>query len=132
LKVQEEVAQMKTFLTLTVAASALVFAGSIAEAASPTGTWKRPSTGATYKVSKCGGGVKLRVIKHPNSKWNGKTISSCAKKSGGNKWVGTITSTDDGKQYSGSMTLKGANRLRLEGCAVLGLVCKGETMKRIN
>ena len=125
---------MKKILTLAIGmiAGAMMFT-TYAQAASATGTWKRPSTGATYKVTSCGGsGLKLRVIKHPKAKWNGKTISNCAKKSGGNKWKGTITSTDDGKQYSGSMTLRGSNKLHLEGCALAGLICKGETLSLIH
>ena len=40
------------------------------------------------------------------------------------------THTEDGKTYSGVVTLEGPNALNLKGCA-LGFICKGETWQRM-
>ncbi len=123
---------MKKILTLAAAVTAGTFAfATLAQAASPNGTWKRPSTGATYKVFGCKGGIGLKVLSHPKKQWVGKTLSCGAKKVKGNQWKGNLRSTDDGKVYTGYMTLKSSNTLRLEGCGLGGLICKGENMKRI-
>ncbi|MEO0618225.1 MAG: DUF2147 domain-containing protein [Pseudomonadota bacterium] len=124
---------MKKILTLAAGAAALVLGGTLemAEAASPNGKWKRPSTGATYRAFSCGGGIGLKVLSHPKKKWVGKTISCGAKKVKSNQWKGQLTSTDNGQKYTGYMTLVGANSLKLEGCVLGGAICQGETMKRI-
>ena len=61
---------------------------------------------------------------------DGKTIMCGAKKSGENKWKGTVLNLDDGQKYSGSVTLSG-NSLTLSGCVLGGLVCKNDTWSRL-
>ena len=49
----------------------------------------------------------------------------------GNVWSGgTIYNAEDGKTYTGFIELTSANALKLEGCVMGGLICKGETWKR--
>ena len=48
------------------------------------------------------------------------------------KWAGQVYNAEDGKTYSGSLTLTGASTLKLEGCALGGLVCKAQTWTRVN
>ena len=124
---------MKRVLGIAVTAGALVATSLFApaQAASPYGKWKRPSTGATYRAFGCGGGLGLKVLSHPKKQWVGKTISCGAKKTGANKWKGNLTATDDGQVYIGYMTLQGTNSLKMQGCVLGGLKCTGETLKRI-
>ncbi len=48
------------------------------------------------------------------------------------KWNGQVYNPEDGKTYSGSITLKSANELDLQGCVGGGLFCKTQTWARTN
>lgn len=109
-------------LALAVVASTSAFAG-------PQGTWKR-SNGAHIKVFNCGGGIGMRVVKSPSPKKVGKTIMCGAKKSGANKWKGSVLNLDDNQRYSGYVKLNG-NSLTLSGCVLGGLICKNDTWSRL-
>ena len=116
---------------LTVATICAGFAGLSAQsalAASPYGNWKRPKNGAVIKVYNCGGGLGMKVVSSPNKKSVGKRLMCGAKKSGGNSWKGTLTSSEDGKTYSGTVKMSGS-KLKLTGCA-LAIFCKTETWHR--
>ena len=48
----------------------------------------------------------------------------------GMQWHDEWTLAEDGKTYSGSLTLQDANTIKLEGCILGGLVCKAATWTR--
>ena len=48
------------------------------------------------------------------------------------KWEGYVYNAEDGKTYSGSFTLTGANTAELKGCVLGGLICKAQTWTRSN
>jgi uncharacterized protein (DUF2147 family) len=48
------------------------------------------------------------------------------------KWAGQVYNAEDGKTYSGSITLVDAKTLTLQGCALGGLICKSRTWTRTN
>ena len=111
----------------------LAFTASPASAADPAGTWMRPSTGTQVDFYACGGNLcaKIVSVKDASKKSTvGTVILSGARKTGENKWQGELLNTEDGKTYAGQVTLEGAG-LKLEGCALAGLVCKGETWTRV-
>ena len=62
----------------------------------------------------------------------GVTIVIGMKPAGTDKWSGQVYNAEDGKTYSGSVTMQGANALKLEGCALGGLLCKAQTWSRVN
>ena len=108
----------------------LVGLASAANAADPYGTWTRPSTGTQVNFYDCGGKLcgKITGVKDATKKDTiGKVIMSGATKSGDNTWKGDLLNTEDGKTYSGVVTLEGAKALNLKGCTLGGLICKGET-----
>jgi uncharacterized protein (DUF2147 family) len=110
----------------------VVFVGS-ARAADPFGTWVRPSTGTQVNFYNCGGKLcgKIVAVKDQSRKGEiGTLIMNGAAKSGDNEWRGDVLNTEDGKTYSGVVTLEGPNALNLKGCA-LGFICKGETWQRV-
>jgi uncharacterized protein (DUF2147 family) len=41
-----------------------------------------------------------------------------------------VYNAEDGKTYSGSLTLQDGNTIKLEGCVLGGLICKAQTWKR--
>ncbi len=110
-------------LVLMAALGSPVFAGS------PIGTWLR-SNGAHISVFNCGGGIGMRVVKSPEPHKVGKLIMCGAKKTGANKWKGSLLNLDDGQTYSGYVTLKDS-RLSLSGCVLAGLICKTDTWSRL-
>jgi uncharacterized protein (DUF2147 family) len=61
----------------------------------------------------------------------GKVILSGAAKTGESSWKGDLLNLEDGKTYTGTLTVLNAKELKLEGC-VLGVLCKGETWRKIN
>lgn len=101
-----------------------------ASAASPDGLWLRPKTGAHIQAYTCGSGLGLKIVKSAKKETVGTVIMCNAKKVGPNKWQGDLKSTEDGKTYTGKLTLSGAN-LELKGCALLGLICKTELWSRV-
>lgn len=112
---------MKKLLFVTIAACAFAVP---AKASELDGTWLRPSSGKHVKSYSCGGGLGLKVID------SGKVIMCGAKAAGGGTYKGTLTSTEDGQQYSGTVTM-GGKSLQLSGCVLGGLICKNETWSRV-
>jgi len=104
---------------------------SSALAAEPYGTWVRPSNGAQVTFYDCGGRLCGKVAsKGASSAKVGTVIVSGAVKSSADEWKGHLLDPDDGKTYSGVITLVGADGLNLKGCA-LGVFCEGETWHRV-
>jgi uncharacterized protein (DUF2147 family) len=111
---------------------AAAFAGN-AHAQEPYGTWVRPSTGTQVNFYNCGGKLcgKIVAVKDQSRKGEiGTVIMNGAAKTTDNEWRGDVLNTEDGKTYSGVVTLEGPNALNLKGCA-LGFICKGETWQRV-
>jgi uncharacterized protein (DUF2147 family) len=48
------------------------------------------------------------------------------------KWKGQVYNAEDGKTYTGSITLVNPTTLDLQGCALGGLICKTQTWTRAN
>ena len=108
---------MKT--TLRIAALAGVLALSDVALADPSGTWLTENGRSRIRIADCGGALCGTIVwlKEPN---------------GANKWSGQVYNAEDGKTYSGNIIEQGPNGLKLEGCALGGLVCKGQTWTRAN
>jgi uncharacterized protein (DUF2147 family) len=116
-------------MALTIFAAVLIL--SPASAAEPFGKWLRPSNGAQVDFYDCGGKLCGKVISKGSSRARiGTIIVSGAVKSGDNQWKGNLLNPDDGKTYSGVITLVDADGLNLKGCA-LGIFCEGETWRRV-
>ena len=117
--------------SLAVATIAAALILSPALAAEPYGTWMRPSNGAQVAFFNCGGKLCGKVTsKGTSSAKVGTMIVSGAAKTGANEWKGSLLNPDDGKTYSGVISLVGASALNLKGCA-LGVFCQGETWRRV-
>lgn len=145
---------MKTGCQLAVAAI-LILAGTVgAFAADPNGTWLTQTGGSRIKIADCGGALCGTIVwlKEPTDPDTGepktdKNNSDAAKRSrpllgvqivlgmkpaGTDKWSGQVYNAEDGKTYSGNLTMTGAGTLTLQGCALGGLVCKGQNWTRVN
>lgn len=143
-----------TISKLTAVAALLVWLvlPGAASAADPTGTWLTGGGKSRVKVARCGNALCGTIVwlKEPNDPNTGqaKTDSSnqdVAKRSRAmigveivlgmqpsgtsDKWTGEVYNPEDGKTYSGSLTMTGANELSLAGC-VLAVLCKSQTWTR--
>lgn len=115
------------------AASMLVGFSTSAFANDPTGTWVRPSTGTQVNFYNCGSKLCARItaVKDQTRKNTiGTVIMKGAAKSGDNTWKGDLLNTENGKTYSGVVTLESANALNLKGCVAM-VMCSGETWQRV-
>ena len=124
-------------------------------AADPIGTWYTADGDSRVRITNCGGALcgTLIWLKEPNDPDTGqpKTDKHNAdaskqsrpllgvqivlgmKPSGTpDQWSGDVYNAKDGKTYSGSFTMTGANTAALKGCVLGGLICKSETWTRAN
>jgi uncharacterized protein (DUF2147 family) len=142
------------FALPALTALALITTMPPANAADPTGTWLTEAGTSRIKIADCGGALCGNIVwmKEPidpetqkprADKMNpdtarrtrplmGVTIVIGMRPSGADKWSGQVYNAEDGKTYSGSITMVSAGALKLEGCALAGLICKAQTWTRVN
>ena len=144
---------VRKILAAAAGAALLTFVGAgIASAADPFGTWLTGDGKARVRLAPCGGAVcgSIVSLKEPidpetgrpkTDKHNadagkrsrpmiGVRIVLGMKPSGADKWAGQVYNAEDGKTYTGYLTLTGASTLRLEGCVLGGLICKSQNWTR--
>ena len=139
---------------LAAAALFMLTVSESAFAADPAGVWLTQTGMSRIRVADCGGALCGTIIwlKEPNDPETGKPKtdkhnSDASKRSrpligvqivlgmkpaGDGKWSGQVYNAEDGKTYSGNLTFSGGNALQLQGCALGGLVCKGQTWTKVN
>jgi uncharacterized protein (DUF2147 family) len=142
---------MKTHLALVAMSVALA---APAWAADPKGTWLTEPGTSRIRIADCGGTLCGTIVwlKETNDPETGKpkldkanadsskrsrplmgtTIVIGMKPAGTDKWAGQVYNAEDGKTYSGSITMQGAGALKPEGCALGGFLCKARTWMRVN
>jgi uncharacterized protein (DUF2147 family) len=125
-----------------------------AMAADATGLWSTDGGQAKVRVAPCGGELcgTIVALAQPNDPATGRPMTDkhnddAARRSrpligtrillgmkpdGAGKWVGRIYDAKNGKTVSGSITLSGASALKLEGCALGGMICRSQTWTRAN
>jgi uncharacterized protein (DUF2147 family) len=145
---------MNVTIKLALCAVAALAAASPAVAADPNGTWLTERGTSRIRIADCGGALCGTIVwlrdpidpetqKQRLDKFNadasrrtrplmGTTIVIGMKPAGAEKWSGQVYNAEDGKTYTGSITMQGANALKLEGCALGGFLCKGQTWTRVN
>jgi uncharacterized protein (DUF2147 family) len=144
---------MKFLRTATLAAALL--GGSLGSglAADPMGTWHTEDAKATVRIAACGPAlcgtiISLKAANDPDTgkpqldnhnvdaslrsrPMVGVQVVLGMKPSGtANKWSGQVYNAEDGKTYTGNLTLQDANTIKLEGCILGGLACKAATWTR--
>ena len=125
-----------------------------ASAGDPRGNWMTENGRAKVAIVNCGGGLcgNIVALKEPNDPATGqpktdKNNPDAAKRirpmvgvqividmkpDTADKWKGQVYNAEDGKTYSGSITLVDTKTLTLQGCALGGLICKSQTWTRTN
>ena len=136
---------------LLAAATLLMLTAGSALAADPAGTWLTQSGDSRIRLADCSGALCGTIVwlKEPNdaagkpktdknnsdeSKRSrpliGVQIVLGMKPAGADKWTGQVYNAEDGKTYSGNLTYAGGDTLTRQGCALGGLVCKGQNWTR--
>ena len=104
-----------------------VLTTSLAMASDVTGEWIREDGAAKVRFSACGGDAVCGFIawkKDPNGPAKiGEQVFFDMKPNGANAWAGTAYNPEDGKRYTGKLTLSG-DHLTTAGCVFGGLICK--------
>lgn len=116
--------------------TALILAGGIASASAQEvlGVWERDTGASRVRFSKCGDALcgTISWLKDQSGPAKlGQRIFFDMKPSGANKWNGSAFNPEDGKTYSGTMTLSG-NSLTTAGCVLGGLICRSVKWSRTN
>jgi uncharacterized protein (DUF2147 family) len=140
------------------AAAGILFALAVslapAAAADAKGTWLTADGDTKVRIGDCGGALCGNIVwlKEPGDPQTGqpktdKNNADAAKRgrplmgvaivltmkpSAPDKWQGQVYNASDGKTYTGSITLIDATTLKLEGCALGGLICKAQNWTRAN
>jgi uncharacterized protein (DUF2147 family) len=105
---------------------ALAASARVASAGDVLGEWARDDGKGQVRFSPCGGAVcgAITWVKDPNSPGKvGQRVFFDMKPAGDNAWAGSAFNPEDGRTYSGKMTLTG-DHLSTAGCVFGGLVCK--------
>ncbi len=113
---------------LTLAAPAAVLAQDV------TGTWQRYTGASRVRFAKCGEAMcgTLAWLKDADGPAKvGQRIFYDMKPSGAGKWSGSAFNPEDGKTYSGTMTLSG-NTLTTAGCILGGIICRSVKWSKVN
>ncbi|WP_028350508.1 DUF2147 domain-containing protein [Bradyrhizobium murdochi] len=141
----------RTAFIIAISAALLAAPSAFAQGAEPTGVWLTQAGDARVKISKCGGGICGVIVglkepidqatgkpqvddKNPNPALKqrpmiGLPLFSGMSPSGPNKWSGQIYNADDGGTYASSVSVTGADTLKVEGC--VGALCGGENWTRV-
>ena len=141
----------RAFYFPTLIIAAMVLAGGSARAADPNGVWLSADGDVKMKVAPCGGGIcsSITWLKSPNDDTGkpkvdknnpdagkrgrpimGSLIIVGMKPDSANSWSGQIYNAEDGKTYSGSFTVTGANSAEIRGC--VAIFCKTKAWTRSN
>ncbi len=106
---------------LTAAGPAAAAAGGV------TGIWMRDDGSAKIRFAPCGGEAVCGFLawkKNPGGPAKiGQELFFDMKPNGPDSWAGSAFNPEDGRHYSGKMTLSG-DRLVTAGCVLGGLICK--------
>ena len=108
-----------------------------AAAADLGGTWERDSGQSRIKFSACGKAQCGSIVwLSPKAAADGKAkvgqqVFFDMVPNGADSWEGKAFNPEDGKTYTGKMTLAGKT-LTTSGCVLGGLICKSATWKRLD
>ena len=120
--------------SLKIAAALLALSASAALSADASGVWLRDSGASRVKFAPCGAALCGTIVwlKDADSPAKvGQKVFFDMKPNGDNAWSGSAFNPEDGKNYSGKMTLSG-DTLTTAGCVLGGLVCKSVKWSRVN
>jgi uncharacterized protein (DUF2147 family) len=102
--------------------------------ADPSGTWLRENGASRVRIAPCGGNLCGTIVWLKDADGPakvGQRVFYDMAPNGANKWSGKAFNPEDGKTYSGTMSLSG-NSLTTAGCVLGGLVCRSVNWRKVN
>jgi len=97
---------------------------------SPLGLWLTEEKEGKVRIEQCGASLCGYSVDKKTSQ-NGEQVL-INMKPGKDKWSGRIFDPNSGSTYDSTIALKGSNNLRVQGCAMGGMFCGGQTWTRVN
>ncbi len=104
------------------------------------GLWRNPIGSAIIRVAPCGQALCGTVVwasergkreaSTSTSHVVGTTVQTGVRPVSDNRWSGELFIPDDNVHVGARLQLLGRNRLKLTGCAVLGLFCRSQIWTR--
>ena len=112
------------------------------QSAEPTGLWINPAHSVEVATAVCGAALCGRITWANSTalgdaraggvlQLTGTEILENYHRSGAASWHGRILVPDMGRTFSSTLTLVGADRLRISGCLLGGLLCKSQIWTRV-
>ena len=106
----------------------------MAAAQDVSGTWLRETGASRVRFAKCGEAMCGTIVWLKDADGPakiGQRVFYDMKSDGAGKWQGSAFNPEDGKTYSGTMTLQGT-QLKTSGCVLGGLICRTTNWNRVN
>ena len=98
---------------------------------SPLGIWQTEKKEGLVRIEACGANLcGYSVDARTNA--NGEKVLINMRPVSDTKWSGRIHDPKSGGNYNSTIALKGADTLRVQGCAFGGMFCGGQTWSRVN
>ena len=98
---------------------------------SPLGLWLTEEKEGKVRIEQCGANLCGYSV-DAKSNQNGEQVLINMKLGKVSKWSGRILDPNSGSTYDSTIALKGSNTLRVQGCAMGGMFCGGQTWTRVN
>ncbi|MBI4724757.1 MAG: DUF2147 domain-containing protein [Rhodomicrobium sp.] len=112
---------------------------------SPAGEWAVEDGTAHIRIAQCGNafwgviawtkGPPGRDENNPDPAKRGRPVMGMPilinMQPSGNRWDGEVYNAENGQTYTSHISLQSPDVLRIEGCVLGGLICGGESWKRI-
>jgi uncharacterized protein (DUF2147 family) len=141
-------------LRIPLLASGLALsAAAAASAGDPVGTWQTEQSEAMIRIAPCGDALcgKLSALREPRDPATGRIktdtgnrdpqlrsrpligvqIVVAMRPSGQpGQWTGHVYNPEDGGLYPATLTMLNGRALRLEGCMLRNMLCRGQTWQR--
>ncbi len=122
-----------------------------AQTAPPLGVWNTAEGKGRVRITDCGGALcgNLIWLAQPNDEKGqpkrdvrnkdatrrdrpliGVPILISMKKDQDNRWRGNIYNAEDGETYTAYLTVENAGQLKVQGCILMGAVCRDQSWTR--
>ena len=98
---------------------------------SPLGLWLTEEKEGKVRIEQCGASLCGYSV-DANSDQNGEQILINMKPGKDQQWTGRILDPSNGSTYDSTIAMQGPDRLRVQGCALGGMFCGGQTWSRVN
>jgi uncharacterized protein (DUF2147 family) len=97
----------------------------------PLGLWLTAEKESKVRIEQSGANLCGYTV-DAKSNQNGEQVLINMKLGNDAKWSGRILDPNTGSTYDSTIALQGSDTLRIQGCAMSGMFCGGQTWSRLN